>query len=282
MSNLKQKISYKVMALFLAVLMVVSMIPATVIAYALDSAEDSPYKAKNFTAVYNAETDTVDLAWDAFEVDVYALYVAYDGVASSTQITDVTATSYSLPAISGGKLNYGIVAYADENDTEGVFSDSVQVDKAYTFESVPAFNSIEVDNNLTITEIIAQLPTEMAVVINEVSGMTSNGHSVQWNTESANYDQTKAEEQTITVPGVVVLDTKNVQNRNNLSLDCSIEVKVKAAVDVSISSDLDDTVPVEKKVGESLALSVEATGTAPTYQWYKKTAEACSGSTRRR
>ena len=66
MSNSKQKISYKVMALFMAVLMLLSMIPATVIAYALDSEEESPYKAKNFTAVYDAENDEIDLSWDEF------------------------------------------------------------------------------------------------------------------------------------------------------------------------------------------------------------------------
>ena len=49
------------MALFMAVLMLLSMIPATVIAYALDSEEESPYKAKNFTAVYDAENDEIDL-----------------------------------------------------------------------------------------------------------------------------------------------------------------------------------------------------------------------------
>ena len=73
MSNLKQKISYKVMALFMAVLMLVSMIPATVIAYALDSANESPYKAQNFTAVYNAETDSVDMTWDEFTTEPYDL-----------------------------------------------------------------------------------------------------------------------------------------------------------------------------------------------------------------
>ena len=278
MSNLKQKVSYKVMALFLAVLMIVCMIPATVIAYALNAGEESPYKAKNFTAVYNAETDKVDLAWDAFDVDVYALYVSINGAVSTTQITDLTATSISLPVYAGGNVAYGIVAYADENDTEGVFSDSVNVSEAYTFDSIPAFGALEVDNNLTITEIIAQLPTTTSVNIAEVSDTTVDGQSVRWNAESANYDQTKSEEQIITIPGVVVLDTNKVQNRNNLSLDCSIKVKVKAAVDVFITSDLDDSASVEKKVGESLALTVEAVGTVPTYQWYKKTAEETEGN----
>lgn len=278
MSNLKQKISYEVMALFLAVLMIVSMIPATVIAYALNSDEESPYKAKNFTAVYNAETDKVDLAWDAFDVDVYALYVSINGAVSTTQIADLTATSISLPVYAGGNVAYGIVAYADENDTEGVFSDSVNVSEAYTFDSIPAFGDVEVDNNLTITEIIAQLPTTTSVNIAEVSDTTVDGQSVQWNAEGANYDQTKSEEQIITIPGVVVLDTNKVQNRNNLSLDCSIEVKVKAAVDVFITSDLDDSAAVEKKVGESLTLTVEAGGTVPTYQWYKKTKEETEGT----
>ena len=98
MSNLKHKISYRVMALFMAVLMIISLIPTNVIVNAMNT-EESPYKAKNFTAVYNAETDSVDMTWDAFEVDVHALYVTCNGVVSSTQITDVTATKFSLPVL---------------------------------------------------------------------------------------------------------------------------------------------------------------------------------------
>lgn len=271
MSNLKQKISYKVMALFLAVLMVVSMIPATVIAYALDSAVESPYKAKNLTAVYNAATDAIDMTWDAFETAPYELWVCVDD--ADVEQIDVSSTTYSREESEGGQHTYSLRAYVDEEDSTGVDSAGITVQSAYTFASVPVFDTLEVDNDLTITEIVNQLPTETEVLTSEVIGLKVSGNSVQWNTESANYDQSKSEEQTITIPGVVVLNTADVQNRNNLPLVCSIEVKVNAAVDVSITSDLDDSAPVEKKVGESLALSVEATGTAPTYQWFKKTAE---------
>ncbi len=271
MSNLKQKISYKVMALFLAVLMVVSMIPATVIAYALDSAVESPYKAKNLTAVYNAETDAIDMTWDAFETAPYELWVCVDDV--DVEQIDVSSTTYSREESEGGQRTYSLRAYVDEEDSTGVESEGITVQSAYTFASVPVFDKLEVDNDLTITEIVNQLPTETEVLTSEVIGLKVSGNSVQWNTESANYDQSKSEEQTITIPGVVVLNTADVQNRNNLPLVCSIEVKVNAAVDVSITSDLDDSAPIEKKVGEGLALSVEATGTAPTYQWFKKTAE---------
>lgn len=274
MSNLKQKVSYKVMALFMAVLMLVSMIPATVIAYALDT--ESPYKAKNFTAVYNAETDSVDMTWDAFETEPYELWLCVNTV-KNTQL-DVTATSTSFDVNNGGSRDFQIVAYVDEDDAEGVFSDKISVHSAYTFDSVVPFDDVEVDNNLSITEIIALLPTEAYVFISDVSGLKDDGHGVQWNAESAVYDQTSSEEQTITIPGVVVLDTNSAQNRNNLSLDCSITVKVKAAVDVSITSDLDDSAPFDKKVGESIALTVEANGTAPKYQWYKKTSEATEGT----
>lgn len=276
MSNSKQKISYKVMALFMAVLMLLSMIPATVIAYALDSEEESPYKAKNFTAVYDAENDEIDLSWDEFETEPYELWLCVNTV-KTTQL-DVTATSTSFDVNSGGSRDYQIVAYVDEDDAEGVLSDKISVHSAYTFDSVVPFDDVEVDNNLSITEIIALLPTEAYVFISDVSGLKDDGHGVQWNAESAVYDQTSSEEQTITIPGVVVLDKNSVQNRNDLSLDCAIEVKVKAAVDVSITSDLDDSAPAEKKVGESLSLSVNATGTDPKYQWYKKSAEETEGT----
>jgi len=275
MSNSKQKISYKVMALFMAVLMLLSMIPATVIAYALDSEEESPYKAKNFTAVYDAENDEIDLSWDEFETEPYELWLCVNTV-KTTQL-DVTATSTSFDVNSGGSRDYQIVAYVDEDDAEGVLSDKISVHSAYTFDSVVPFDDVEVDNNLSITDIIALLPTEAYVFIT-VSGLKDDGHGVQWNAESAVYDQSSSEEQTISIPGVVVLDKNSVQNRNDLSLDCSIEVKVKAAVDVSITSDLDDSAPVEKKVGESLSLSVNATGTDPKYQWYKKSAEETEGT----
>lgn len=274
MSNLKQKISYKVMALFLAVLMVASMIPATVIAYALNS-EESPYKAKNFTAVYNAETDSVDMTWKTFETEPYELWVCVDDV--KTEQLENSAITHSVSTTIGGEQKFSLLAYVNEGDTEGIKSEEITVDIANTFASVSAFDLVEVDNNLTITQIIALLTTEAKVSVNE-NGTESAGHTVIWNAESVNYDRTVSAEQTITIPGVVVLDENIVQNRNNLSLGCTIDVKVKAAVDVSIVSDLDDAATVEKKVGESLALTVEATGTAPKYQWYKKTAEATEGT----
>lgn len=275
MSNLKQRISYKVMALFLAVLMVVSMIPTTVIAYPLDSAE-SPCKAKNLKADYNAETDSVDMTWDAFETAPYELWVCVGG-AKTEKVEAPNTTGCSVKATSGGEQAFSLLAYANEEDTEGVKSEEITVEIANTFASVSAFNSVEADNDLTIAEIINLLTTEAKVTIDE-NDTESVGHTVIWNTDSVNYDRTVSGEQTITIPGVVVLDKNKVQNRNKLSLDCSIDVKVKAAVDVSITSDLDDSAPVEKKVGERLALSVEATGTAPKYQWYKKTAEATAGT----
>lgn len=276
MSNLKQKISYKVMALFMAVLMLVSMIPATVIAYALDSTEESPYKAINFTAVYNAETDSVDMTWDAFETEPYELWLCVDTL-KTTQL-DVASTEYSYSVVAGGEKAYSLLAFVDDTDVEGVESDRISVTGADTLTSISSFDTVEVENNLTITEIIAKLPAKAKVVTDTLSTPTEYGNNVQWNAESANYDQTKSEEQTITILGVVVLDKDSIQNRDELSLGCSIEVKVKAAVDVSITSDLDDSAPIDKKVGESLALSVEATGTAPKYQWYKKTAEATEGT----
>lgn len=276
MSNLKQKVSYKVMALFMAVLMLVSMIPATVIAYALDSTEESPYKAKNFTAVYNAETDSVDMTWDAFETEPYELWLCVDTL--KTVQLDVASTEHSYSVVAGGEKSYSLLAFVDDADVEGVESDRINVTGADTLTSISSFDAVEVENNLTITEIIATLPTKAKVVTDTLSTPTEYGNTVQWNAESANYDQAKSEEQTITVLGVVVLDKDSVQNRDELSLGCSIEVKVKAAVDVSITSDLDDSAPIDKKVGESLALSVEAIGTAPKYQWYKKTAEATEGT----
>lgn len=274
MSNLKQKVSYKVMALFMAVLMLVSMIPATVIAYALDT--ESPYKAKNFTAVYNAETDSVDMTWDAFETEPYELWLCVDTL-KTTQL-DVAATEHSYSVVAGGETTYSLLAFADDADVEGVESDRIGVTGADTLTSISSFDAVEVENNLTITEIIAKLPTTANVVTDTLSTPTEYGNNVQWNAEGTSYDQSKSEEQTITISGLVVLDAKELQNRNNISLNCSIDVTVKAAVDVSITSDLDDSASIEKKVGESLALSVEATGTAPKYQWYKKTAEATEGT----
>lgn len=276
MSNLTQKIGYRLMAFAMAIFMFVGMLPASAIVYAVEGTENEAYKAKNFTAVYNAETDSIDMTWDAFETEPYELWLCINTV-KHTQL-DATATSYSFPVNSGGYRDFGIVAYVDEDDSEGVFSGKISVYSAYTFDSLVPFDAVAVDNNLTIAEIVGLLPNEAYVFISDVSGLKDDGHGVQWNTESANYDQTKSEEQTITIPGVVVLDKNSVQNRNNLSLDCSITVNVKAAVDVSITSDLDDSAPVEKKVGESLALSVEANGTAPKYQWYKKTAEETEGT----
>ena len=156
MSNLKHKISYRVMALFMALLMIVSLIPSNVIANAMNT-EESPYKAKNFTAVYNAETDSVDMTWDAFETEPYELWLCVNTL--KTTKLDATATSYSYLETVGGSRTYSLLAFADEEDTEGVETDRISVNTAYTLASINLFDTVEVDNNLTITEIIAKLPT---------------------------------------------------------------------------------------------------------------------------
>ena len=277
MSNLKWKFGYRVMAMLMAMFMIVSMMPATVFAEAADLEEESPYKAKNFKAVYDAENDEIDLSWDAFEVDVYDIRLASYGSVSLTQVP-VTATSYSCSVSEGGRHNIAIVVFADENDTEGVFSKSVYVGVPYTFTSVAAVAPIEVENNLTIEEIEAELPAKVSVNVDAMGQTKTYDQKVQWNTENVVYDRESTAQQTITIPGVVVPDNTTVRNRNDLPLACSIEVTVKAATDVTITTDLDDSAPVEKKVGESLSLSVAASESAPQYQWYKKTAEETEGT----
>ena len=268
MRNLKRKIGYKVMAMLMVVFMLSSMIPASVTAFALDAIDDSPFKATNFTAVYNSSTDAVDLAWDAFETAPYELWVCVDGT-KTTQI-DATATEYSCPAEAGGDADYSILAFVDEYDTDGVESDKVNVIKANTFESVPLLDSIEVENNTSLTDIFAMLPEETQVKILETGMLSASKHQIKWDSSSASYDRDLSTEQTFVLSGVVVLGA-DVSNRNNLELDCSVEVTVKAAEDVAIITDLDDVNPVTKHVGEELTLSVEVVGTAPAFQWYVKT-----------
>lgn len=276
MSNLKEKIGYKVIALIMAVLMLLSMIPATVIALAFEADDENPFKANNFTAIYNAETDAIDMTWDAFEIDPYELWVCVND--TKNEQIDVSATSHTISVLDGNEYTYSLLAYVDEEDNNGVESDKITVTGAYTFSSIPNLDGITVDNDLAITAIVEQLPTETAVNIKEAPALTSDGHKIVWDTESTVYDQSSSSEQIITVPGTVVLDTTKVQNRDDLALDCSITVTVKEAETVTIPVDLDDSTPIDKKVGESLALSIEASGTAPSYQWYKQTDEETEGA----
>ncbi|MDE6020259.1 MAG: hypothetical protein K2H01_04565, partial [Ruminococcus sp.] len=225
MSNLKQKVSYRAMALFMAVLMLVSTIPATVIALAFEADEESPFKAKNFTAEYNAETDAIDMTWDAFETNPYELWVCVNDL-KHEQI-DVSATTYSISISDGNECTYSLLAYIDDEDSSGVESDKITTAGAFTLGSLPNLDGITVDNDLTITEIVNRLPTETTVFIKEVPDLTSDGHKIVWDTESTVYDQNLSTEQVITVPGTVVLDTKKVQNRDEFSLDSSVTVTLK-------------------------------------------------------
>lgn len=273
MSNLKHKIGYRVMAFLMAVLMIVSLIPTTAIANDGDM-ENDPFKAKSFTATYDAETDAVDMEWEAFETAPHELWVCMGG--NKIAQVDVEETDYTIATPEIGNNEYSLLAYVDEEDTEGVESERVSVLVASTFASIQPLEAISVDNDLSITEIVKSLPDKVVVNIKENSDTFES--TVVWNTESITYDQSISDEQTITVPGIVSLDTSKVQNRENLPLDCAIEVTVKAAEDVVITLDLDDSTVIEKKVAESVTFSIEATGTAPTYQWYVKADEAVEGT----
>lgn len=269
MNKLKPKAGCRFIALFMAVLMMVSLLPATAITYAV---EKNPYKAKNFTAVYNNKTDSVDLAWDIFETEPAKLVLCVNG----TEVEEIfaAASSFSLQMTDGGEAEYSVRAYAEETDSTGVESDRVKVRSAATLASIPAFTVVEVENNMELPEIIRRLPAETAVALEGEAD--SAGHEVRWNAENVNYDRTVSTEQTINITGLVVLNTEKAQNRKNISLETSITVKVKTADGVVLATDLNDSFVENKKVGESLSLSVAASGTAPAYQWYKKTAEGSS------
>lgn len=273
MSNLKRKISYRVTALALALLMLASLIPASVIASALDELLEDPFKAKGFVAVYNAEADTVDLAWDAFETEPYELYVNVGTEDNKTKI-DAAATSYTYSCTAGGKLSFKLIAYKDATDTTGVESDAVTVSVPGNFAGLPALGPIDdVANGEDIGKL---LPTSTKVLVDGGTEVDGN-HTLTWDLSHVDYKDS-AEAQVLTINGTVTLDKSKAQNRNNLSLATSIQVNVAAAVNVALTTDLDDSAAIEKKVGEKLTLSVEASGTAPAYQWYKKAEGEADGA----
>lgn len=266
MSNLKQKpLSYRALALILAVIMTLTTLPATVIALAFDGgeAEPDPLAPQNLQAEYNSVTDKIAITWDPYESEIQVdnLKVIIDTTENSVDPGD-TEYSTDASAFIGGEHTIQVVAEIEGDE----HNSNASVDLPYNLVSVGTVADVTVDNDLTIAEIVAQATTDIALTVDGLG--TTVPATVTWSTEGTAYDKAQSGAQTFTVDGTVTLP-ENIVNRDSIDLKVSANVQVSAAVEASIDSDLDDSAPIVVKVGQELRLSIAASGTAPTYAWYK-------------
>lgn len=272
--NLAQKISCKLLALLLITLVFVTLFPITALA---DNVDNNAYTIKNLTANYDSSEDTVEFTWEAPESSPYELWLCADE--KLQKIEDVSSTVLSYPCDNGGEQKYYILSITAEDDLEGVKSEEVTVNIPYTLVGIETIDELTVENNLTAREISRQLPKKIAVQYADGEKiLSSDGNKITWDTKNVNYDRESATEQVITMVGKVTIADENIVNRNELPLECSVSVKVKAATPISIVTNLDNTSNVEKKAGEELILSIETAGTVQSYQWYMKAEGAEEGT----
>ena len=264
MSNGKNKRSYKMLSGLLAILMIAFSVPVSMIAYATNSEYDY-LQASNLTAEYNATDDSIEVSWDAIEGTVDSVDIDLDSAIGDSVITgnSYTFDSTTVSALAGGSHVVNLTAKC------GTQKRTAQTDVTlpYNLVSVGSVAATDVDNDLTMAQIVAQMPTTVELTA-ESQTVSAN---VTWNTEGTDYDKTLATAQTFDVSGTVTLPS-NVVNRNDVSLNITGVVNSAAAIPTAISENPDSS--ASKKVDESVTMSVAATGTAVTYQWYKKTASA--------
>jgi His/Glu/Gln/Arg/opine family amino acid ABC transporter permease subunit len=245
-------------------LIILSMLPMSI--FAEDEKTESPYAAKSFSAFYNSANDSVIFNWIAPENAPYEMWLC-----SSEKIIKVDAASgeYLYEDADAGENKFYLLSLADANDTEGVKSNEVTVNVAYTVHSIKSFDAVAVKNDATVDDIAKVLPSTAAVEYLEGDEIkVSTGHRVDWFVDGINYDNTLIEEQTVTVKGAVTLSGNVIQNRNDISLVCTVTVKINAAENVSMVTDVQEKYDV--KIGDKHSLIIETNGTVSSYQWYKK------------
>ncbi len=260
MSDRKIKFSSRILSGLLAIMMIVFSIPVSMIVFAIG--EYDYLEAKNLTAVYDAENDSIIVTWDAIVGDVDSLDVDIDSalgdsvpnVADTTYIFDSTTVS----ALTGGSHTINLTgSYGTHERTA-----STTVVLPYNLASVGTVAATNVDNDLTIAEIVAQMPATVELTA-ETETISAN---ITWNTEGTTYDKSLSTAQSFEVSGTVTLPS-TVVNRSAVSLGITGTINSAAATDVAITGDI--ATSENKDVDESLEMALTTTGTGVAYQWYE-------------
>lgn len=269
MSKENVKISRKLLSVIMALIMLISMVPASLVALALED-EYEYLEAKNLSAVYDAESDSIVVTWDAIQGDLDGYDINIDS-SFGESIDDTSTTTYTFDSntvktLSGGQHTVNLIGKYETNEKTA----NTKVTLPFNLTSVGGVSAIYVANDLSISQIVAKLPTSVSLIA-ESKTVSAD---VAWNTEGTTYDKSKSEAQTFNVVGNAVLPA-NVINRDNVSLEVSATVNVAAATDASITTDILEE--VSKKVDDSLSMEIAASGTGVSYMWYKN-GEAISGA----
>lgn len=267
MSKTKVRFKTKWLAIVMATVFLIGMVPIGLIAQAVESDYDY-LSAQNLSALYNKTTDTIEVTWDTIAGETDELTVAIgDG---SYSVTPLTATSYSedVSSYDGGEYTVSLTA-GFEGHSRMV---STTVTVPYHLNGITAPNAVNVANDLTIANIASNFPS--AVSVSTTEGETLSA-SVSWNTASTDYQKNETASQSFSVTGTVTLPN-TVINPQEIALTTSLTVNVAAAVATNITSDIAAT--ASKNVDEGFALSVTAEGTSVSYQWYKNNT-AITGAT---
>lgn len=260
MRDRKIKISSRVLSGLLAIMMIVFSIPVSMIVFAIG--EYDYLEAENLTAVYDAESDSIVVSWDAIDGTVDSIDIDIDSSIGDS-LANVADTTYTFDntvvvGLAGGSRTVNLVCKCGTQERTA----STNVTLPYNLTSVGSVAATDVENDLTIAEIVAQMPTTVELTA-ETQTISAN---ITWNTEGTTYDKTLSTAQSFDVSGTVTLPS-TVVNRNAVSLGVTGTVNSAAAVDVAITGDI--ATAENKDVDESLEMALTTTGTGVTYQWYE-------------
>lgn len=260
MRDRKIKISSRVLSGLLAIMMIVFSIPVSMIVFAIG--EYDYLEAENLTAVYDAESDSIVVSWDAIDGTVDSIDIDIDSSIGDS-LANVADTTYTFDntvvvGLAGGSRTVNLVCKCGTQERTA----STNVTLPYNLTSVGSVAATDVDNDLTIAEIVAQMPTTVELTA-ETQTISAN---IVWNTEGTTYDKSLSTSQSFDVSGSVTLPS-TVVNRNAVSLGVTGTVNSAAAVDVAITGDI--ATAENKDVDESLEMALTTTGTGVTYQWYE-------------
>lgn len=263
---------YKIISVFMAVALLVGVIPTGLSGYAQES-------DKAYFSVQVISNGTVSADAEGIECS----FSNTDGVLSYSGVTDangVWQSEYLIGEEYEGDNEFTFVVSGTEmsqtvdmttvqpvliyDSVTGVFEWADEFVKAVKLESVGALSDVEDVANAT-EKSAASLGLPSTVTI-ETLPETDAVAKINWDIENCSYDPSVKTEQTFDVTGTVVLP-EGVLNTDDISLNVTVSVTVLAADDSVFTNQPEDA---ELKVGDTLELTAQASGAdEDSYQWYK-------------
>lgn len=257
-----RKTAGRLLSGLLAILIIACMLPLSLIVYsAPDDPEYDYLEAKNVSTTFYADNDRLFVSWKAFSGNIDTLTVKLGTFEYA--VTPVTKTNYTFLAADvktlAGDTTLEITATCGTHSR----TYSTVVVMPHTLVSLGDVAVTNVANDLELEAIINSMPNEITM---HTAGGDFSG-SINWDSTTAvGYNKDSTDAQSFTVTGTAVCPSE-VTNRNKISMTVTGTVNSAAAENVAITTNISEN--ESKYVDESLEMSVEATGTAVAYQWYK-------------